>query len=354
MVERKNAVIAMSGGVDSSVAAWLMQQREYALTGVTLKLICDVFTKDGAVEDSSCCSVEDIRRAKDNCRVYGFPHHVLNFSKAFRERIVDNFAEEYFLGRTPNPCVICNREMKWTELLQWMDGQGIEYLATGHYAQVKYNEESGRYELWRGRDRSKDQSYVLWMLDQDMLKRTVFPLGDMEKPEVRRIAAELGLSNADKADSQDICFVPDNNYRNFLEAYDARRSGEIGPGNFVDIHGRVLGRHRGYYHYTVGQRRGLALAVGEPVYVKAILPESNEVVVVPRGELVNRGCVLSRANWVSVDGSERVYRGQVKIRYRHGGIAAELHPLKSGKIVVNFTGCRRIRDTGSECSHIRW
>lgn len=326
----------MSGGVDSSVAAYLMQKAGYDITGVTLKLTCDIFTRNGPVEDSSCCSADDILRAKDNCRRFGVTHRVLNFSSTFREKIVDNFAAEYFAGRTPNPCVLCNREVKWTDLLLWMDDHDIPVLATGHYAQIHFNEVSGRYELHRAIDHSKDQSYVLWTLDQKQLARTRFPLGHLSKPDVRRIASELGLSNADKPDSQDICFVPDNNYRNFLDAYDNMKTSAIGPGNFVDPEGNILGRHKGYYHYTIGQRRGLELAMGYPVYVRAIDAEKNEVTVVRKEELGDQGCLLKNANWISVDGSAPSYSARIKIRYRHKGIFGQLIPLKSGKIVVNF------------------
>ncbi len=326
----------MSGGVDSSVAAHLMLQSGYDVTGVTLKLTCDILTRDGFIEDSSCCSVDDIRKARENCDRFAIPHHVLNFSAGFNERIVKDFAREYFAGRTPNPCILCNREMKWTDLLSWMDEQGLEILATGHYARLQRNDQTGRIELLKARDPEKDQSYVLWALSQEQLARTCFPLGDLTKTEVRALAADLRLANAEKPDSQDICFVPDNNYRTFLEAYDGDRSRSIGPGNFVDAGGNVVGRHEGYYRYTVGQRRGLRLALGHPVYVKRIDPERNEVMVVPAGDLGNAGCLLSSVNWISMDAPDGATGALVKIRYRHRGHAAQLIPLNSGKIVVNF------------------
>ena len=326
----------MSGGVDSSVAAYLMKKKSYDLTGVTLKLTTGILKSDGIEIDSNCCSVDDILRAKENCRQFDIPHHLLNFSKSFRDKIVDNFAAEYFAGRTPNPCVLCNREIKWTDLLNWMDEQDIQYLATGHYARIKKNEASGRMELLRAKDPEKDQSYVLWALTQDQLARTIFPLGELTKPEVRKIAADLKLSNADKADSQDICFVPDNDYRHFLHLFDMKKAESIGPGNFIDSDGKILGQHRGYYHYTIGQRRGLNVPQGYPVYVKKIDPEKNEVTVVKKEELGNTSCVLRDVNWISEDGTKPEYTVLIKIRYRHKGIPAKLTPLISGKIVVNF------------------
>ena len=330
------AVIGMSGGVDSSVAAWLMLKEVDDLQGVTLKLTCDIITKNDLVIDSTCCSADDIIRAKENCDQFHIPHHVLNFSTSFKEKIVDTFAEAYFSGITPNPCILCNREIKWTDLLNWMDTQNIDFLATGHYARINFNEKSQRYELLRAKDLTKDQSYVLWALNQKQLTRTRFPLGELTKSEVRNIAAGLKLSNADKADSQDICFVPDNNYRNFLQAYDEKRTQNIGPGNFIDTEGRILGQHRGYYRYTIGQRRGLNLAMGYPVYVKTIDPVKNEVTVVEKKDLLTAGCLLKSVNWISEDGQKNQYDVQIKIRYRHKGIQAQLYPLNSKKIVVNF------------------
>lgn len=333
--DRKIAV-GMSGGVDSSVAAWLLRQQGYDILGVTLKLTCDIFVGGHFLEESSCCSADDILVARENCQQMGVIHQVLNLSADFKEKIVDAFADEYLRGRTPNPCVRCNRYIKWEKLLNRLEEKGVHGLATGHYARITFNEVSNRYELLKARDLSKDQSYVLWMLTQEQLAKTILPLGDYTKKEIREIARSSGLHNADKPDSQDICFVVNNDYRGFLRDYRSEDTEKITPGDYVDIHGKVVGKHEGYYHYTVGQRRGLKLSMGEPVYVKAIDPVHNRVTVAPLKDLYGSGFIVSDLNWIAIESLKSEMEAVVKPRYRSKGIRVRISPLPDEKVFVNF------------------
>jgi len=329
--------VGMSGGVDSSVAALLLHQQGYELMGFTLKLTCDIFVGGSYLEESSCCTADDLIVARGNCSLLGIEHRVINFSARFKNEIVEPFADEYLKGRTPNPCIECNRRIKWSALTDYLAIEGVNAIATGHYARVNFNKISGRYELLRGKDRNKDQSYVLWGLSQENLAHTLFPLGELTKAEVRELAASRQMRNAHHPESQDICFVPDNNYRNFLRDYRREKIESIGEGVFTDIDGRILGRHSGYWQFTIGQRRGLRLAMGKPVYVKNIIPEENKVVVAEKEQLHEAAFVVSDTNWISVEPPEKAFDAEVKVRYRHNGVACRINPLPNGKLIVNFT-----------------
>lgn len=289
MTARRKAVVAMSGGVDSSVAAALLVEQGYDVTGIMLKL-----WRGGSENiESGCCSVgaaDDARRVAD---VLGIPFYVLNFADRFEDTVVRDFGAEYAAGRTPNPCVRCNHWIKFDALLERARALGADILATGHYARVR--EEGGRFRLLRGVDPAKDQSYVLWMLSQEQLSGCRFPVGEMAKPETRRIAAELGLRTAAKPDSQEICFVRAGQVGDYVAE---RVPGAAEPGDLVDTEGNVLGRHRGIANYTVGQRKGLGVAVGRPMFVTAVDADTNSVVVGPRAALALESIVVEEASFV--------------------------------------------------------
>ena len=267
-------VVGMSGGVDSSVAAWLLQKQGYEVIGVTMQIWQDE-EPGQAEENGGCCGLSAVEDARRVAWQLGIPHYVMNFKKEFRTHVMDYFAEEYIRGRTPNPCIACNRYVKWEALLARSLGLGADFIATGHYARVE-RLENGRYALRQSATADKDQTYALYSLTQKQLSHTRMPVGAYTKEEIRQMAAELGLSVAHKADSQEICFIPDHDYAGFIR----RERGQVpDPGNFVDREGKVLGQHKGIIHYTIGQRKGLNLSLGRPVFVTEIRPKSNEVVI---------------------------------------------------------------------------
>lgn len=301
----------MSGGVDSSVAAYLMKERGFECMGVTMKL----FTDDGdeMPRAHSCCSLDDVEDARSVAYTLGIPYHVFNFSERFEEDVICRFISAYEQGITPNPCIDCNRYLKFDGLYRRAAALSYDYVVTGHYAVIVQDENSGRYLLKKAADDTKDQSYVLYTLTQDQLAHTLFPLGGMEKTHAREIAEAQGFINARKHDSQDICFVTDGDYAGFIE----KRTGKNFPeGDFIDRDGRVLGRHRGIIHYTIGQRRGLGLAVPEPLYVCAIDPVRNTVTLSPESGLYSDSLTAHGINLISVPRIEGEMRVKAKIRYR--------------------------------------
>ncbi len=330
---RPLVAVAMSGGVDSSVAAALLLEQGYRVVGLTMKLWEYDAVGGNVHAERSCCSLEGISDAARVAAQLGIPHYTVDVHEAFEKDVVQNFIEEYRRGRTPNPCVLCNVRTKWDVLRLKARALGARYFATGHYARVKRNLDTGRVELWRAADKSKDQSYALWALRQDQLAETLLPLGELTKETTRKMAERLGLRTATKPDSQEICFVPDNDYRRFLrERGEPERVGEI-----VDTAGNVLGHHRGTTGFTIGQRRGLGIAVGRPVYVVDIDPERNRVVVGDREELLSRGLIATGVNWVAIPELERPTRAWVKIRYRDRGSWATLYPAEeAGAVRVEF------------------
>ena len=303
---------AMSGGVDSAVAAMLMKQSGYDCIGVTMKL----FGNDeiGLKKEHTCCSLDDVEDARSVARKLGIPYYVFNFSDRFTETVIKRFVEAYEQGQTPNPCIDCNRYLKFDALYRRAVELGCDKIVTGHYAGIDKDPATGRCRLLRGADPSKDQSYVLWTMTQEQLAHTFFPLHHYTKETVRRLAEENGFINARKHDSQDICFVPDGDYASFVEQY----TGKTYPtGNFVDLDGKILGRHKGIIHYTVGQRRGLGLALPAPLYVASIDPVSNEVVLAPDDALFSCELTAHDINLISVPKIEGSVRLQAKVRYRH-------------------------------------
>ena len=303
------ALIAMSGGVDSSLAAKLMKDKGFDCIGCTMKLY---HNEDAGIEGSrTCCSLDDVEDARSVAYKLGIPFYLFNFTDAFRDTVIRKFIESYENGITPNPCIDCNRYMKFDKLYERAKTLGCDYIVTGHYARIE--EQAGKFVLKKALDETKDQSYVLYSITQDQLVHTMFPLGSMQKTEVRAIAEESGFVNADKPDSQDICFVPNGDYASVIELQTGKESAE---GNFVDKQGNNLGRHKGVIHYTIGQRKGLGVSSTEPLYVCNICPKDGNVVLGSNDDLFSREADVSDFNWISgeVPGSE--FRCKAKIRYR--------------------------------------
>lgn len=306
------AIIAMSGGVDSSVAAFLMKERGYACIGVTMKL----FDNDdiGVKRENTCCSLEDVEDARSVAYTLGMPYYVFNFKSRFQETVIDRFIDAYENGRTPNPCIDCNRFLKFDELYRRAKELGCDFVVTGHYARIEFDESIGRYVLKKAVYADKDQSYVLYAMTQEELAHTQFPLGGMTKPDVRRVAEENGFINARKHDSQDICFVQEGSYADFIESH----TGKIYPeGDFIDCSGTILGRHKGIIRYTVGQRKGLGLSLKQPMYVKGVDPESNTVTLATNDELYSRKLIAKDINLITTDRIEGTVQLKAKVRYRH-------------------------------------
>lgn len=329
----KKVVVGMSGGVDSSVAAYLLKKQGYEVIGVTMQ-IWQSETKCEVEKKGGCCGISAVEDARRVAEVLDIPYYVMNFRAEFKRDVIDYFVREYRLGRTPNPCIACNRFVKWEALLERSLLLGADYIATGHYAQI-HCLENGRYALGLSKTAAKDQTYALYNLTQRQLSHTLMPIGAYEKPEVRAIAAAAGLPVAAKPDSQEICFVPDGDYARFIDESTGEPSA---PGNFVDTAGQVLGQHRGITHYTVGQRKGLGIAFGEPRYVTALRPETNEVVLGTGKEVFSSKLLADDVNWMAVSQPEvgTKFRCRAKIRYNHGGADCEVLMLPDGKIQVMF------------------
>lgn len=324
-------VVGMSGGVDSSVAAYLLKEQGYEVIGVTMQIWQD---EDLAVqqENGGCCGLSAVDDARRVAADLGIPYYVMNFKQEFKEHVIDYFIEEYIQGRTPNPCIACNRYVKWESLLARSLAIGADYIATGHYARV-VELPNGRFTLRRSATLEKDQTYALYNLTQEQLGRTLMPVGEYAKDEVRRIAEEIGLQVASKPDSQDICFVPDGDYASYIEENVQVR---IPEGNFVTSDGTILGRHKGITHYTVGQRKGLGLALGYPAFVLEIRPETNEVVIGTKEESMT--CVLraDRLNFMSVEDLTEPLRVFTKIRYNHKGAWCTIEKTGTDEVTCTF------------------
>ncbi|MGN1347383.1 MAG: tRNA 2-thiouridine(34) synthase MnmA [Acutalibacteraceae bacterium] len=323
------ALIAMSGGVDSSLAAKIMIDRGYECIGCTMKLYNN---EDAGVSRAhTCCSLEDVEDARSVAYKLGMRYYVFNFTYDFNEKVIGKFVESYENGLTPNPCIDCNRYMKFEKLFQRADILECDVIVTGHYARTE--EKDGRYFLKKAVDSAKDQSYVLYSMTQAQLARTVFPLGELTKIEVREIARQNGFINADKPDSQDICFVPDGDYAKVIELHTGKKSQ---PGNFVDKNGNVIGKHKGIIHYTIGQRKGLGISSSQPFYVCGVRPENNEVVLGRSEDLMTREATVTDFNWISGTAPKKEFRCKAKIRYRQAEQWATVVPLKDGNVRIIF------------------
>jgi tRNA-specific 2-thiouridylase len=322
--------VAMSGGVDSSVVAAMMSRSGRKVAGFTMQLWNQRRLPELQTEQTTgrCCSLDDVYDARSVAQQLGIPYYVVNFEQRFEERVVKPFIEEYLAGRTPIPCTLCNNYVKFDQFLDMAAGIGAEEIATGHYAQIAHNDATGRYELKRGADPGKDQTYFLFGLTQEQLSRTKFPLGHLLKPQVRELAREYGLTVATKNDSQEICFVPNGDYAAFINSYFKEQGIEPATtrGHITDKDGRVLGDHAGVHQFTVGQRKGLGIAAAEPLYVISTQPATQTVIVGTGDDLFRHSAIANGVNWISVSGIQEPTRAQVKIRNKHVPAEATLIP----------------------------
>lgn len=338
MSQRGKILVAMSGGIDSTVTALLLHHQGYEVIGITMKT-WDYATSSSSSSSSSketgCCNLDSFNDARAAAVHHGFPHFILDIREEFGDFVVENFVEEYLAGRTPNPCVMCNTHIKWRALLKRANALECNYIATGHYANVNQHN-NGRYGISKGVDETKDQSYVLWGLDQELLSRTIMPLGKYRKTEIRQMALDFGYPElAKKAESYEICFVPDNDYRGFLKRKIPTLETEVSGGWFVDKTGKKLGQHKGYPFYTIGQRKGLDIALGKPAYVTEILPDTNTVVLGDENELEKSEMLVSRINMIKYDTIENGIEATTKIRYKDKGAYSHLYNDPNG-IRVSF------------------
>lgn len=324
------ALIAMSGGVDSSVAALIMKQRGYDCTGVTMKL----YNNDdvGISNQKTCCSLEDIDDARSVAFKLDIPYFVFNFTENFKDEVIDRFIKSYETGLTPNPCIDCNRYIKYEKLFLRAKQLDFNYVVTGHYARIEKGE-NGRYILKKAVDETKDQSYVLYSMTQEQLEHTIFPLGEYKKTKAREIAEQNGLINARKHDSQDICFVPDGDYAAFIENSTGKKYSD---GNFIDLNGNILGKHKGIIRYTIGQRKGLGLSLEKPMYVCAINIEDNTVTLCEDKELYSNYLTACDLNFIAVEKIDKPMRVKAKIRYKHTEQWATVSPIDKNRIAVLF------------------
>ena len=333
---KERVLVAMSGGVDSSVAAVLLNQQGYEVIGITMKTWDYAGSAPPSGKVVGCCTLDSMNDARRVAAAYDFTHFIVDIRKEFGDWVIRRFTSEYLSGRTPNPCVLCNTHIKWDALLRRADDLECAYVATGHYARVR--KEGDRHVVSRGLDRNKDQSYALWGLPQDQLARTLFPLGGYTKPEIREMAADFGLLHvANKPDSYEICFIPDNDYRGFLRHRAADQGHQIKGGPFILSDGTEVGRHEGYPYYTIGQRRGLGLALGYPAYVTEILPKTNTIVVGPRGELYREHLVANQVNLMKYPDLKRETPAVASIRYNDFGAPCVVRQSADDELLVSFS-----------------
>ncbi len=334
METKGRILVAMSGGIDSTVTAMILQQQGYEIIGITMKT-WDYATSGADRKETGCCSLDSINDARQVAVEMGFHHFIVDIREEFGDYVIDNFVEEYLAGRTPNPCVLCNTHIKWEALLKKADALGCDFIATGHYARI--GQKDGRYYVRRAVDQNKDQSYVLWGLSQDCLKRSMFPLGEMTKPEVRQLAADFGYEElSKKAESYEICFVPDNDYRSFLKHRKPELAEQVKGGTYINKDGKILGKHEGYPFYTVGQRRGLGLAFTEPMYVSEIIPETNTIVLGREDDLIRNRMNVGGVNLLKYDHLPEGIETITKVRYRDNGTLSELRQVTKDQVEVSF------------------
>ncbi len=336
MTKKGKVLMAMSGGIDSTVAALMLHKEGYEVVGITMKT-WDYASSVGTTgkKETGCCNLDSFNDARMAAVQHGFPHFILDIREEFGDFVIENFIEEYIAGRTPNPCVMCNTHIKWRALLKRADALNCDFIATGHYAQV-HQHSNGRYFIRKGLDETKDQSYALWGLQQDLLSRTLLPLGTYRKSAIRQLAHDYGYPElAKKNESYEICFVPDNDYRGFLKRKVDGLEARVDGGNFVDPSGKILGKHKGYPFYTVGQRKGLDIALGKPAFVTEIIPETNTVVLGNEDDLNRTEMQVNQLNWMKYDGISDGMEAVTKIRYKDKGALSNLYTYENG-IKVRF------------------
>lgn len=334
MSKHGRVLVAMSGGIDSTVTAMMMHEQGYEVVGITMKT-WDYANSGGTKKETGCCSLDSINDARQVAVDMGFHHFIVDIREEFGDYVIDNFVDEYMAGRTPNPCVLCNTHIKWNALVKRADALDCEFIATGHYAKIHH--ENDRYFVRRSVDLNKDQSYVLWGLNQECMARSRFPLGGYTKPEVRQMAADFGyLELSKKGESYEICFVPDNDYRGFLKRRVDGLEAKVAGGAFVDTEGKVLGEHKGYPFYTIGQRRGIGVAMGEPYYVTAIDPTTNTVTLGKAEELIRNTMHVGKINWQKYTSVQPNQELVTKIRYKDQGTLSDLEHLTNDSVLVNF------------------
>ncbi|MBU3180803.1 tRNA 2-thiouridine(34) synthase MnmA [Clostridium psychrophilum] len=326
---KKKVVIGMSGGVDSSVAAYLLKEKGYEVIGIMMKLSPD--NPDYEENEGGCCSISAANDARRVADVLDIPFYVMNFKDAFKTNVIDNFIDEYMQGRTPNPCIVCNKNIKFKEFLRKAEALGADYIATGHYAKIEKCDD--RFVLKKSEDDKKDQTYALYTLNQEQLSHTLMPCGDYSKPEIRKIAERIGLQVYKKKDSQEICFIPDNDHGAYIKKYSGR---DIKPGNFVDKQGKIVGKHKGIVYYTIGQRKGLGIAVGKPIFVNDINPITNEVVIGDEEGIFKTGLIAKDLNFILFDKLKSNLKVTAKIRYSAKPQSATLIPLENDRVKVVF------------------
>lgn len=322
MSKKGKVLVAMSGGIDSTVVALMLHEQGYEVIGITMKT-WDYATAGGSKKETGCCNLDSFNDARAAAVHHGFPHYIIDIREEFGDAVIENFIEEYMAGRTPNPCVMCNTHIKWRALLKRANALDCEFIATGHYANIR--EENNRFIISKGIDETKDQSYVLWGLQQDLLSRTMLPLGSYRKTAIRQMAMDFGYPElAKKSESYEICFVPDNDYRGFLKRNVEGIDEKLKGGLFVDKHGKILGKHSGYPFYTIGQRKGLEITLGKPAFVTAIDPLTNTVVLGDEDDLLKNEMQVGQVNMIKYDHIEDGKESIVKIRYKDAGNQATL------------------------------
>ncbi|TYQ15418.1 UNVERIFIED_CONTAM: tRNA-specific 2-thiouridylase [Acetivibrio alkalicellulosi] len=334
---KKKVMIGMSGGVDSSVAAAILLEKGYEVIGVTMKIWPEK-EEEGKLKEGGCCSLSAVDDARRVSYKLGIPYYVMNFQDIFEEKVIDYFKDEYLKGKTPNPCIACNRYVKFEAMLNKAVSMGIDYVATGHYAIIEYDENYKRYLLKKSVTQAKDQTYALYNLNQEQLSKILMPIGDYTKDRVRERAKELDLGVASKPDSQEICFVEDNNYGKFIEE---NTTSKIKSGYFVDTKGNVLGKHKGIIHYTVGQRKGLGIALGKPMYVVKLDLDNNNVVLGENDDIFSKTLIASDLNFIMIDKLKEPLNVKAKIRYSAKEADAMIYPMEKGKVKVEFDSPQR-------------
>ena len=334
MSKKGKVLVAMSGGIDSTVAALMLNDQGYEVIGITMKT-WDYTASGGGKKETGCCNVDSFNDARMAAVQHGFPHFILDIRDEFGDFVVNDFVSEYLAGRTPNPCVLCNTHIKWRALLKRADALGCDFIATGHYAKVRRHD-NDRFVISKAVDHTKDQSYVLWGVDQELLARTILPLGGFHKTEIRQMAMDYGYPElARKSESYEICFVTDNDYRGFLKRRVEGLEERVNGGNFIDKNGNVLGKHKGYPFYTIGQRKGLDIALGRPVFVTEIDPDNNTVVLGDEEDLEKKEMLVTRINYIKYDALTPGMEATTKIRYKDSGTLSNLY-MEGNDVKVSF------------------